>query len=91
MKRLRESRQRGGKPFAGTQNGPGPSASGADPPNQLMQAFINQSVGMKPVTAPGVVDLQGYQGHGPIRATENTRIRAASDLKKSGINMGVKI
>ena len=45
-----------------------------------MQAYINQSVGMKGPNG-NATDMQGYQGPGPIRATENNRVRAHTDLK----------
>jgi hypothetical protein len=54
-----------------------------------MQAYINQSVGLKQGNNASV-DMQGYQGPGPIRATEPGRIRAHTDLKKTGIPIGMK-
>ena len=60
-----------------------------DQQNQIMQAYINQSVGLKPVNN-AQMDMQGYQGPGPVRATEPGRMRAHTDLKKGGIPIGMK-
>ena len=60
-------------------------ASGEGNQNQLMQAYINQTVTMNQKTP----DFAGPGGQ--IRATEPMRIRAHSDLKKTGIQIGVKI
>ena len=59
----------------------------SDPQNQLMQAYINQTVTMNQKNP----DLQNGAQSGQIRATEPIRIRAHSDLKKTGIQIGVKI
>ena len=53
--------------------------------NQLMQAYINQTVTMNQKAS----EFAGPNGQ--IRATEPMRIRAHSDLKKTGIQIGVKI
>ena len=50
-----------------------------------MQAYINQTVTMNQ-KQPEFVGPSGQ-----IRATEPMRIRAHSDLKKTGIQIGVKI
>ena len=52
---------------------------------QFMQAYINQTVTMNPKNT----DYSGPNGQ--IRATEPMRIRAHTDMKKTGIQIGVKI
>jgi len=76
IKRIRDSRQRANKSI--------PMGS-SDPQNQLMQAYINSTVTASQKTSGFVAPS------GQIRATEPMRIRAHSDLKKTGIQIGVKI
>lgn len=57
--------------------------------NQIMQAYINQNVGLKPPTGEG---HNGFQTAGSaMRGAEPGRIRAQTDLKKASAVKAINV